>query len=182
MFRKVLLSLVAIFAAAAISRAAGGDQPRHEVHLGYGDSLMETVLFRDRSYLPHMYAEYDYTIWPWLSVGAQVDFSGFWWDDDNCYNIAVMPHLRFNWLRRDGLSLYSALRAGVDINTGTETNVQGNTTDTGLALGSTFLGISCGRGPVFATVELAPITAMKGRSIVFLAGSRLISFSLGYRF
>lgn len=76
----------------------------HDVRIGWGDMLFETVFFHDsptnqwvhpeklspdyrylsrenHRYTGHIFAEYQYYFLHWLSFGAQVDFEGILWDE-----------------------------------------------------------------------------------------------------
>jgi len=126
-----------------------------------------------------------------------VDFSGFSWKDcyykggsdavvstqeQNCYNIVIQGICRFNWFRREVVSLYSGLGLGADINTGTEVDPYGKKTIPGIALTPILIGVNVGKGHWFGSFELSFINAMKDPSQLFLVGARPLSLSLGYRF
>ena len=76
----------------------------HDVRIGWGDMLFETIFFHDsppnqwlhperlrpdfrymsrenHRYTGHIFAEYQYYFRHWLSFGAQVDFEGILWDE-----------------------------------------------------------------------------------------------------
>lgn len=79
---------------------------RHEVRIGWGDMLFETMAFHDsphhqwnqqnglsasylqeekqqHRYTGHIFAEYQYYCLDWLSVGLQADFEGIFWKESN---------------------------------------------------------------------------------------------------
>ena len=67
---------------------------KHEVHIGYGDPMYETMRWRDEPnklgvpmnarqnyhYTGHIYGEYMYRVNSWLGVGAQLDFGATMFD------------------------------------------------------------------------------------------------------
>lgn len=169
------------------------------VHMSYTDRP-ESVTYLEKQnhrYFPHIFAEYDYNLLPWLSVGGQIDFSGFTWDNhyydggydiimrterQNCYNIVLQAICRFNWLRREHFTLYSSIGLGMDINTGTEIDPYGKATVPGIAVTPILLGIRGYKGPWFGAFEFGGINAMKDPTQIFLLGARSLSLSAGYRF
>lgn len=190
---------------------------RHEVKIGIGGTAFERTYFpnsvrlsyidrpssatyvekQNHKYIPHIYAEYYYTLLPWLSLGGQVDFSGFSWQDQyyhgganlvyrtenqNCYNIVIQAMCRFNWLRREYWGLYSGIGLGTGINTGTEADPFGRKTLAGIAVTPVVIGIKAGAGHWFGTFEFSGLNSMKGTAQLFLVGGRLFSVSAGYKF
>ncbi|MBR1928911.1 MAG: hypothetical protein IJ834_04135 [Paludibacteraceae bacterium] len=86
---------------------------QHEVRIGWGDMLFETVAFYYRksntwvdklsypdnytysalhhhSYTGYLFADYHYNVLRWLEVGGQVDFEGIFWQETT-YNNQHMP-------------------------------------------------------------------------------------------
>lgn len=80
------------------------DFTRHEVRIGWGDMLFETLAFHDspehlwpdpedisplysvlekhhHTYTGHFFAEYQYSFLHWLSLGFQADFEGIFWQE-----------------------------------------------------------------------------------------------------
>jgi len=190
---------------------------RHEIRIGIGGTGFERTYFpnsvhmsytdrpstatylekQNHKYIPHLFAEYEYTLLPWLSLGGQVDFSGFSWDNhyyngganiiiksepQNCYNIAIQGICRFNWLRRKHIILYSGIGLGADINTGTEVDPYGKKNIVGIAATPVLIGISAGAGHWFGSFECSGINAMKNPTQIFLVGGRMFSFSAGFKF
>jgi len=168
-------------------------------HLSYLDRPQSATYMEKQNhrYIPHIFAEYDYTFRPWLTVGCQVDFSGFSWqnqffhggsntpyltEEQNCYNIVIQANCRFNWLRREHWMLYSGLGLGTDINTGTEADPYGNKTLVGVAVTPVVIGISAGAGHWFGSIDFNGINAMKDPARIFIVGGRLISISAGFKF
>lgn len=74
--------------------------------------------------LYNLFGEYAYTVKPWLSVGGKAVFSGFWRAkynvltgeklfNDNMYTLSAIATVRFDWLRRKSIHLYSTVGAGI---------------------------------------------------------------------
>ena len=153
---------------------------------------------QNHSYLPHFFLEYNWTPDNRWSFGAMVDFFGFQWDNvsyqggsddpvstshENCYNYAVMGHARFNWYRKsDKWCVYSAFHAGLDINTGTETDMYGRQTEVGIAFAPTLLGVQYGYKHFFVAGELGSHFAFKDALNLYSALSKIVSISAGVRF
>ncbi len=153
----------------------------------------------NHKFLPHFFAEYNWTPdesrW---GFGVLADFFGFKWDDvsylggsddpvsteeQNCYNIAVMGHIRYNWYRKGpNWRVYSALHLGLDINTGSETDMYGRKTEVGFAFSPTILGVQYGYGHFFAAAELGSHFAFKDALNLYSAFSKILTVSAGVRF
>ncbi|MGM9736616.1 MAG: hypothetical protein ACI3ZL_09425 [Candidatus Cryptobacteroides sp.] len=148
-------------------------------------------------YSQHWFAEYQWRVNSWFGLGAMVDASGCVWDDvtrnglgeeisrtDNCsfWNLTMMPVLRFTWLGREYVSMYSALGAGLGINGGTETDEYGKNTLCGLAFDLTLVGITADFGRWFAFAELGGLYSLKDKATIFLFNSRIVSVGAGFRF
>jgi hypothetical protein len=60
--------------------------------------------------------EYYRHISPVVAIGGVVSIAGCKWGDDDFFKstyITVMPSVKFNWLRKNNLGLYSAASAGI---------------------------------------------------------------------
>ncbi len=177
------------------------DSLRHEVRVGWGDLLFETTMFHSNPstnlntdnyrYTGHLFAEYQYRCCDWLSVGAIVDYDQVLWrvlregsDAPNHYyvNLMLMPSVRFTYFHHPWVNLYSALYAGLNINTGTEENYRGEKTRCAPAFGLTVLGLSVGREHWFGAVEVGGVNALNNMNEIYKLGARLITVSVGYRF
>lgn len=194
----------------------------HEVRVGWGDQIFETLVWHDPvtktiipenpfirpgdfrsvtkenySYSQHFFAEYQYYLIHWFSVGGMLDMSGFSWNlvtrdgtgkvldksgREYCYNIVMMPTIRFTYFRHNIVQLYSGLGVGLDINGGTETNIKGKRTDAGLALNLTLLGMSANYKRIFAAVEYGGMYALHDMNSLFMVKSRMLTASVGFRF
>lgn len=200
------------------NKAAKSPAYQHEIRLGVGDGFFDTIAFQDtphrpysmyspgltyieqqnHSYLPHFFAEYNWTPDNRWSFGVQLDFFGFKWenvsyvggsddpvsiDNANCYNYAVMGHVRFNWNRdNDKWRVYSSLHLGFDINTGSEKDMYGRKTEVGLAFEPTLLGVQYSYKHFFVAGELGSHFAFKDQFNVYSALSKIVSISTGVRF
>ena len=178
-------------------KVAFPDTPHRPYASALGDSAFEEE--QNHRYLPHLFAQYTWS--PSKSrfgFGAGIDFFAFDWDDvtyrggsdnpvssehQNCFNIALMAGIRYRWNKQsDRWLIYSALQAGVDINTGSETDMYGKRTELGFAFAPTLLGVSYGFGNYFAAVDFGAHFAVKDAMNLYSAFSKIVSISAGYRF
>ena len=103
---SVIIRLVCVAAAALLLTtpcyAKDGEFSRHEVRIGVGDMLFETMIWHDQvhkryadapaevlypekrgyRYLPHISGEYAYHLLPWLSLGCTLDFQQTYWNTE----------------------------------------------------------------------------------------------------
>ena len=148
-------------------------------------------------YSQHLFLEYQYRFNHWFSLGGMLDGSGFSWDRvlrdgtgaelsrtgrEHCYNLVLMPTMRFTYFWHDNVNIYSGLGFGMDINGGTETNVHGKHTEVGAAINLTLLGFSFNYKRFFAAVEYGGMYAMHDGNAVYMAKSRMLAASIGVRF
>ena len=183
----------------------------HELRIGWGDMMFETLVWHDKTLLPnansniipknyrytqHWFAEYLYHLNFWFSFGGMVDYGGVYWDnmasngtDDLQFvytawfaNIAMVPTIRFTYYDKDLVRLYSALGYGININTGTEVDYKGRTTACAGVLNLTLLGVSVGNEHVFGSVELGGTFSMANKQEINLLDSRIFTASVGVRF
>ena len=147
-------------------------------------------------YTQHWLAEYQYRVRYWFSAGAMVDYSGVLWDKvrrngkgnevsriKNCnfHNIAILATARFTYLHSKYVSLYSGLGAGVNINTGSETDYRDRKTAVAPAVSLTVLGMSVGNEQWFGAVEFGGLYSLMNIHEVYMAGSRMFTVSVGCR-
>jgi len=180
---------------------SGQTQPRHEVRVGWGDMLFETMVFhpsskhlypsgnpsaykfqetRDYAYTGHFFAEYRYHFSPLFSLGMQADFEGIFWTTETNfrsknYNLTLLPNVRFTYFHSDWVRLYSGIGAGLLIAFDNERH-----TEAAPALDLNFLGVQVGKGAWSGSVQLGLMAALKGGNDIFMLGSRLISVSVNY--
>lgn len=172
----------------------------HEVRIGIGDAFADrefygldyyygesAPVYRNKFYLPNLFAEYQYRINHWLGIGVQVNTmwmgwkrqNGNQWDVQKYGHIEVMPTVRFTYFHHEWINLYSSVSLGYY--GGIEQN--GNQYDYagGIAFDFCALGVSVGRNHFFGTFEAGMLNSgsFSGNSQIL---SRIMSFSLGYRF
>jgi len=189
---------------------------RNELRVGWGDQLFETMMWRNptytitsmpadqlysyhenHKYYQHLWIEYQWRFFHWLSFGGMIDGSGVSWDEvtrngmgaevsrknsQHFYNLVFMPTVRFTYFHHPNVNLYSGLGVGFDINGGTETNLSGKHTDIGAALQITALGMSANYDRWFFTVDVGGLTSLKNTNAIFMAVSRMINVGIGARF
>ena len=189
------------------------DNMPHDLRIGVGDQLFETLMWRDRGhyqnmpegykrydenfrYTQHCFAEYMYNFNYWYGLGLLVDYSGVIWDsvlrngkgkelerevNQSFHNIAIVPTVRFSYYRHEYVSLYSAIGAGLNINTGTELDYKGRKTAVAPALNITLLGVCAGKGRWYGALEVGGMLSFNSAEEVYMLGSRIMTASVGVR-
>lgn len=147
-------------------------------------------------YLGHFMLEFQFRPNTWFGAGLQVDYSQFSWDAltyqggsntpvldkrELCYNVLVMPTIRFTYLHREWVDLYSGLGVGLALNGGTEMNDNGYKVEAGLAANIAVLGMTVGKKHFFGGVELGGVVALQNVDRVYLLDSRIFTASIGVR-
>ena len=147
-------------------------------------------------YTQHWFVEYLYRLNYRYSFGLLMDYSGVIWDNvlrngkgeelgreanREFHNIAIVPTVRFSYKRYEYVSLYSAIGAGLNINTGTETDYKGRETVVALAINITLLGVSVGKGRWYGALELGGMLSFNSAEEVYMLGSRIMTASVGVR-
>lgn len=172
------------------------DTPHRPYSMAPGDmTFMEQ---QDHRFIPHLFIEYDWTPSKRWGFGVMLDFFGFRWNNvtyktgsdtpietspEHCENWAVMGHVRYNWYtKNEKWKVYSALHAGLDVNTGSETDMYGKTTEIGFAFSPTLLGVQYGYGHFFAAAEIGSHFALKDALNLYSALSKIVTISAGVRF
>ena len=148
-------------------------------------------------YTQHWFAEYLYRLNYRYSFGLLMDYSGVVWDNvlrngrgeeldreanKSFHNIAIVPTVRFSYCRYEYVSLYSAIGAGLNINTGTELDYKGRKTAVAPAVNITLLGVCVGKGRWYGAVEVGGMFSLNTLEEVYMLGSRIITASVGVRF
>lgn len=148
-------------------------------------------------YTQHWFGEYQWRVNKWFGFGAAVDISGCLWDqvtrnglgeeterlkNRSFWNLTIMPTLRFTWLNRKYVSLYTSLGAGLGINGGTETDAFGRHTLCGFSLDVALIGMTVDWKRWFAFAELGGLYSLQHKSAVFMLNSRIVSVGAGIRF
>lgn len=155
--------------------------------------LKQTYTQTDKNvaWAPHVFGEYMYRIKPWLGVGVQTDFytrshreryfngygdyRGEAYVAELCW--AIMPVVRFTYLRREYVNLYSQIGIGYGGNFYMRDHQLENSEHLP-AFGATLLGVSVGRAHWFGTLELGTFNTPAN----FMFMERMFSLSVGYRF
>ena len=197
-----LLMLTSVTLSAAPKSADNWDGRRHEVRIGYGDALFEyTERYEfpaigrqniDYKYLTgHIFAEYQYSWNWWCSTGLQFDYLQMGWQDQRetprlnhtYWDITFLPTVRFTYYRHPWVSLYSGLGVGMTINGGTEQDlVRKTSTVLYPTMNLNIFAVQVGQNGFFGTFELGAMVSLLSQHNIIMAGSRLMSLSVGYRF
>jgi len=182
-------------------------QRPHELRIGYGDPLFETMVWHASPTLDygeqtyhyrftgHVMAEYQYRFNYWFSLGCQVDYQQVWWDrrtytgegvteekDRYFYDICMIPTFRFTYLHTYWVNLYSSVGAGLLVNGGTETNFHGKQLAVAPVVDVAVIGVSVGHDMLFGSLEVGGLTSLTGMNMIYMVGSRLLTATIGVRF
>ena len=125
-------------------------------------------------YFSGLTAEYNQNIKPWLAIGGKATFAAMWssvrhvaTDEllyrDNNYSIGVIFNIRFEWLRRDIVQMYSGIGIGLAARIAFNDGILSPMFD------ATYVGISLGR-------------SLYGFAEVGTGISGMIRAGMGYRF
>ena len=200
---KKLLAIL-LLGTSLLCRAAGpgnAPQTRHQLRLGWGDMLFETMAFHagyaqngtrtsDFGYTGHCFAEYRYSFTKVVSVGIQADMEGIFWKETPCdamrtpvgdpvssrnYNATLLPNVRFTFLDTPWVDLYAGLGIGALFAFDNRKQFE-----TAPAVNLNLLGVQVGKGPWSGSLELGALTALKNDNKVYMVGSRLVSVSINY--
>lgn len=174
---------------------AFGESP-HRSYVSLPDSY-HFLEQQDYNYCPHIFAEYSLRLSSRIEIGLQGDFFSFDWKDvmyqggsDDpvetisqwCSNYALMPHIMYIWHERGCWRLYSTIRAGLAVNTGSQTDIWGDKTVYGVAWSPTLIGVDYARGDFFMAAEIGSHIALANDYTIFSALSKAVSVSVGVRF
>ena len=139
-------------------------------------------------YTGHIFAEYQYRFNDILSVGGQLDFEGLGWKsafydknhnmvqtapDVNFYNLVIMPTLQLAYYRKEPLTIYSGIGAGVLLSVA-------QSVEAAFAANLNLVGIQLGKGHWSGSVELGLLNAFNGNFDIYMLCSRIVSVSLNY--
>jgi hypothetical protein len=97
------------------------------------------------------------------------------------HNIAIVPTVRFSYYRHEYVSLYSAIGAGLNINTGTELDYKGRKTAVAPAINITLFGVCAGKGRWYGALEVGGMLSFNSAEEVYMLGSRIMTASVGVR-
>lgn len=149
---------------------------------------------------PHFYLGYQYRINSWLGVGGEFDFSAetsrgslrnFYEDWQGDYSseqlyFTVIPQVRFTYLHREWVNLYSGLGIGATLCTYRKVGrnyvehclTEKRDLGASIALKLTLLGLSVGRDHWYGSAEIGCLF----EPVFTPFPSRLVQASVGYRF
>lgn len=166
--------------------------PRHQVSLGWGDMLFETLAFHPSQtpmdpnartkygYTGHLFADYSFRWTRRVSVGAQLDFQGIFWSEKSFrsrnFDLTLLPTARFFWMDKPMVRLYSGLGAGLLMAFDNARHFE-----LAPAVNLNFLSVQIGKGPWCGTVEWGMLSALTNFNNIYMLGSRILSFSVNYR-
>ena len=195
--------LLAALTGLLLSLAAPGQEAwRHQVRLGWGDMLFETLSYHagygadgtrmsDFGYTGHFFAEYDYRFTPVVSAGFQADIEGIYFTETPCdalrqptgesirsHNqfLSLLPQVRFTYFDKGLVELYSGLGVGVLLAFDNRHRLEAAP-----EVGLTLLGVGVGNEHWGGAVELGGLNALLHANRVYMLGSRLLSVSVHYR-
>ena len=182
---------------------------RHELRIGYGDPMFETMRWRDEPnklvvpmnvrqnyrYTGHIYGEYMYRVNSWFGVGGQVDFGATMFDyntyklDDkgNQYLASSDPRYFYDVCIMPSFRFtylhheWVNLYSGLQVGAGIHGDYLGRT-EIGYALGVTALGLSVGRDHWFGTAEFGGLSNIQSLTAIYLIWTKWFNVSVGYRF
>lgn len=170
-----------------------------KAHFDYHGAGADNTIFTENHnfvYTPHMGIDYMRRINKWASVGMLMDFQYTQWNKvrynnkdavvgqtKGCfYNLSFIPTAQFTYFWHPNVSLYSAIGLGMDINGGTETDLQGRHTAVGAAVNFTVLGLRAGKGRWYGCAEVGGLYALKSMNAIYMAGARIVSVGAGVAF
>lgn len=174
----------------------------HQVRLGWGDMMFETMAFHpgaaedgrrmhDFGYTGHIFAEYRYRFNDLVGLGFQADFESILWKETLCdgywrpigntqpvhsHNLCLIPTLQLNYFNREWVELYFGIGIGALIAFDNAHKVEAAP-----ALDMALFGIWMGKGPWGGALELGGLSAVLNSNKIYMLGSRLISVSFNYR-
>lgn len=185
-----------------------GAQQRHELRIGYGDPMYETMRWKSETnqmgiamnarqnyrYTGHIYGEYMYHVNHWFGVGAQVDFGATLFD----YNTYMIKNGQQQLTHTDPRYFYDVclmpsmrftyfhadwvnLYSGVQAGLGIHADYL-NRYELGAAVGVTALGVSLGKDHWFCAAEFGGLSNIQSLTAIYLIWTKWFNVSVGYRF
>ena len=190
MMKKLIFTL--LLGTVLLCQAEAKNPPlrHHQVRLGWGDPLFETLAFHegaatqagvrktDFGYTGHFFVEYQYRFNPVVSLGIQTDIEGIFWKETTSsrnYDLSILPTLRLTCLNTRYVQLYGGFAAGLMVAFDNAKNKE-----TAPVVNITLLGVQVGKGPWSGSLELGGMTSLRNANQVYMLGSRLISVSVNY--
>lgn len=218
--KKILLTLLIAFSATLNLRAESEfeyEAYRNEVRLTMGDPFFESLIWHNDTHgdlhnqiddfsiflerqrcawTPHFAIEYDFRLYNWLSLGAQVDYQYTSWHvlgynnqnmilsdkRENFYNLSFIPKARFTYLFHEYINLYSGIGVGININGGSEVDLHGKNTVVAPVIDLTVLGIKAGYNRWYGLFEIGGLTSLKDDETIYMLFSKLFTLGAGYVF
>lgn len=185
------------------------DQLKHEVRIGYGDPMFETMRWKDESiklgipmnarqnyrYTGHIYGEYMYRVNSWLGVGGQLDFGATTFNyntyklnaDGNQFLASSDPRYFYDVCLMPSVRFtyfhheWVNLYSGVQLGVGIHGDYKGRA-ECGAAFGLTALGVSVGREHLFGTFEFGGLSNIQSLTAIYTLWTKWFNVSVGYRF
>lgn len=182
---------------------------RHEVRIGYGDPMYETMRWKDEPnklgvpmnarqdyrYTGHIYGEYMYRVNTWLGVGAQVDFGATTFKynryeldaEGNQFLASSDPRYFYDVCLMPSVRFtyfhhdWVNLYSGVQLGLGIHADYKGRS-ECGAAFGLTALGLSVGKEHLFGTVEFGGLSNIQSLTAIYTLWTKWFNVSIGYRF
>lgn len=145
----------------------------------------------DYSYTGHYFLEYQYRFTRLISVGFQADVEGIFWKEGSFdryhqlkatatpvhnWDLVLMPTVRFTYLEKPWVRLYSGLGAGILLAFDNQGGFK-----PAPALNLNLIGIEIGKGPWGGNIELGMLNALTDAFHVYQLGSRLLSVGAYYK-
>ena len=145
----------------------------------------------DFGYTGHLFAEYQYRLTTVTSIGLQADLEGIFWKKATFdrYHNQVSPTVkirnwdldllltaRFTYFEREWVRIYSGFGVGVLL-------AFDNSGGFGAAPAFTlnWIGMEVGKGPWGGTLEVGSLNAIANKLTIYQAFSRILSFSVYYK-
>lgn len=189
-FALLLIGLLALPVCAGAFDHEQNATLKHEVRIGWGGAGYERAVFynsytrQNYRYSGHIFGEYQYHFNHWLSAGLQLDWEKVSWNSNQYFtNFSILPDVRFTYFKRPWVNMYSGIGIGMCINSGTEIDSRGRKTVCSPATNLTLFGISVTHPKgFFGSFEIGGIDAAVSKNEIYMAASRILSISFGYRF
>jgi len=191
--KRLLITLLLGMTVLCQAAAQNISLKRHQVRIGWGDMLFETLAFhnspsrldgtvktRDYRYTGHIFADYRYQLSKLIGLGVQTDFQGIFWKEgqapsDN-YDLSILPTIRFTYYRSEWVELYAGAAVGLMLAFDNARRLEAAPV---VCLNP--FGVQFGKGAWTGSAEIAPLTALSGSNKIYMLGSRIFSLSINYR-
>ncbi|MCF0179400.1 MAG: porin family protein [Bacteroidales bacterium] len=98
------------------------------------------------------------------------------------YNLSFVPKIRFTYLHRKYVNLYSGLGVGLNINSGSEYDIHGKQTALAPVFDFTFIGVKVGKGHWYGSIDFGGAISMKNQNTIYMLMARSLSLGVGYTF